>query len=376
MIHRTKNNSKRLKNKIKHSSFFISTLLCLITGLLVGLMLPTGTITEDPQAATSEAGLYTINFYCNGGDYIESMINIIPNSKQILPTPTRKGYWFRGWFEESTFKTPFLSGSYVSKNLDLFAKWEYKEDSIKDTISPGPVSDGTYTAYISADLTGQSYDHTVTFTAVGVDPLSIKKAANSLAEPVDKYMGLDLNVTGLYYNSQLPVPITLVLPPEYNLNETGVYLTTNRSSVMAKVPHTVTSSSVKYRVPNVNTTVTKTATGSTITFNIYQDGTYILLDMENEKETAEKLEPYIEVKYKKYQLAVNREMKMYVKLHNFPEDEMKDYKVVWKSLNPKKVSIDQKGWIKALKKGKVNIRCKVVTKNNTYYKKTQLEIIP
>lgn len=371
-----KNTSKKHENKRTCSNIFISALLCLIIGIFAGLLLPSAAMTETPLAATSESGLYTINFYSNGGDYVSSMTNIVPNSKQILPTPTRKGYWFRGWFQESSFKTPFLSGSYVSKNLDLFAKWEYKEDSTRDTISLGPVSDGTYTSYICADLTGQSYDHTVTFTAVGIDPVMIKKAANSLAIPAEKYMGLDINIGGLFYNSQQPVPITLVLPPEYDLKETGVYLTTNRSSVMAEMPHTVTSSSVKYRVPSGSTTITKIATGSTITFNIYQDGTYILLDTETEKEAEEKLEPYIEVRYKKYQIAVNREMRMYVKLYNFPKDEEENYQVTWKSLNPKRVSIDQKGWIKGLKKGKVTIRCKVVTKNNTYYKNTKLEIIP
>lgn len=359
-------------NLKKHKNILIPSLLCLIISLFAGLSLPSGTMT----GATSEAGLYTINFYCNGGDNVGSIINIIPNSKQILPTPTRKGYWFRGWFEESSFKTPFLSGSYVSKNLDLFAKWEAKENSNRDTMSLGPVTDGTYTTYICADLTGQSYDHTVSFSAVGVDPVAIKKAANSLATPVDKFMALDINVHGLFYDSQHPIPITLVLPTEYDIKETGVYLTTNRSSIMAQMPHTVTSSGVTYRVPSGSTTVTRLASGNAITFNIYQDGTYIFLDTETEAETEEKKEPYIEVKYKKYQIAVNREMKMYVKLYNFPKEEEADYKVIWKSLNPKKVSIDQKGWIKGLKKGKVTIKCKVVTKNNTYVKNTKLEIIP
>lgn len=297
---------------------------------------------------------FTISFNSNGGEYISSMQNIIPFSRVTVPTPKRTGYWFRGWFSDKTLKTPFLSGDYIYSNLILYAKWEKKENSQKDTMSM-TASDGTYNITTSIDLTDQEYDHTITLSAVSVDRKAIRRVVNSIAE-TDLYSGVTLAINGINFSPKLPLPVNFTVPSNFDISATHIYLTTNLTSVMAEMPVTVS--------------------GSSLSFNAYQDGTYILLNIPTEKQEEEAKEPHIEIKCSKYQIAVGRETKLTVSLKDFDPEEKATKKVKWISKNPKRASVDEKGWVMGLKKGKVKIRCKVTTENDVYTKTIKMEILP
>lgn len=371
-------NRKYNSLKIKKYKALISLCIAVLTVLCISAGLcPSGSCTKTARAADNNSSLYyTLTLNCGGGIVSGSGIvsgnaiaNIVPNSKRDVPDPERKGYWFRGWFKESKFQNQFVPPAYVDKSMTLYAKWEKKESSSKDTITVRNITDGTYTAHVSADLTGQSYDYSVTCSAAVVEPMYIKDVANSMKEPAEKFLGINIGIPGLFYDSQNPVPVTVTLPPEFDLQETGVYLTTNRKSVMAEMPYTVVSG-----ISINNKFVT---TGNSICFNVYQDGIYILLDTETPEEIIESKVPRIQVNYKNYQLAVGKEMKLKIQFIDFTKEETQGYKVEWKSKNPKRASVDSKGWVKGLKKGKATIRCKVTTKDGeTYIKNTKLEILP
>lgn len=296
----------------------------------------------------------TVSFNSNGGESVSSLQNIIPFSRVEVPTPKRSGYWFRGWFSDRTLQTPFLSGDYVYSNLILYAKWEKKENSKKDTMTV-TTSDGTYSVTACIDLTDQEYDHTISLAAVSVDRKSIRQVVNSIAE-TELYSGLTLAIDGINFSSRLPLPVNLTVPEQFDVSATHVYLTTNLTSVMAEMPVTVS--------------------GSSLNFQAYQDGTYILLNVPTEQQVEEQKDPHIEIKCNKYQIAVGRETKLSVALKDFDPEEKATKKVKWISKNPKRASVDEKGWVMGLKKGKVRIRCKVTTENDVYTKTIKMEILP
>ena len=66
---------------------------------------------------------YTVVLDVNGGDALEnSSITFTDASKVVLPTPTKEGYKFLGWYENDT-KVETLT----AKNYTLVAKWEKEE---------------------------------------------------------------------------------------------------------------------------------------------------------------------------------------------------------------------------------------------------------
>jgi uncharacterized repeat protein (TIGR02543 family) len=78
---------------------------------------------------------YTITFNTNGGDIISTQTHNF-GSPLVIPTPTRVGHAFGGWFTDSNL-TQSYSGSETmpAENLTLYAKW----NTIIISISAGSV---------------------------------------------------------------------------------------------------------------------------------------------------------------------------------------------------------------------------------------------
>jgi uncharacterized repeat protein (TIGR02543 family) len=78
---------------------------------------------------------YTYNFVTNGGEKIESVTTDRPF---VLPTLTRAGHHFMGWYDNAEFSGNPVSSPYSSKTAHtLYAKWmtedEYQEFILKGT---------------------------------------------------------------------------------------------------------------------------------------------------------------------------------------------------------------------------------------------------
>lgn len=68
-----------------------------------------------------------IQFHSNGGTKVKDMEVAEPGNIHHLPTPTKKGHKFLGWFDKSGKK--WKEGMTTKHPLDLYAKWKKNEDS-------------------------------------------------------------------------------------------------------------------------------------------------------------------------------------------------------------------------------------------------------
>lgn len=66
----------------------------------------------------------TISFITNGGLHIDPLEHVVPTTSmsEILPTPTRAGYVFKGWYENQSLTRPVNDEALV--DVTLYAKWE------------------------------------------------------------------------------------------------------------------------------------------------------------------------------------------------------------------------------------------------------------
>lgn len=76
----------------------------------------------NDDVETPEEESYTLTFNTNGGNNIEPM-NVDKNEIANLPTPTKNGYVFTGWYLESGLLTPY-SQSVEKIDRTLYANWQ------------------------------------------------------------------------------------------------------------------------------------------------------------------------------------------------------------------------------------------------------------
>ncbi len=88
------------------------------------------------------------------------------NGKITLPTPTRTGYIFRGWYSDSEFKNQVSNTTQYNSNTTLYAKWEAikytvtynsnKPETASSSVT-GSTGDSTHTYDIERSLTKNGY---------------------------------------------------------------------------------------------------------------------------------------------------------------------------------------------------------------------------
>ena len=112
-----------------------------------------GSIGNRTYTANWQVNTYTITFDVNGGDELESNTQQVTyNSTYTLPTPTREGYTFAGWYDGST---KYTNGTWeTASNVTLSAKWTPTSYSITYILNGGSVSSNPSTYTIeSEDIT-------------------------------------------------------------------------------------------------------------------------------------------------------------------------------------------------------------------------------
>lgn len=79
-----------------------------------------------------QAKTYTLSYDSKGGSSCTSKTVTFDAIYGELPTPTREGYTFTGWYAEESYTTPIQSGTKVTtaSNHTLYAKWQAKPISI------------------------------------------------------------------------------------------------------------------------------------------------------------------------------------------------------------------------------------------------------
>lgn len=87
---------------------------------------------DDSNEPGDDKAEYTITFNGNGGSVTPSTAKTEANGKlSSLPTPTRDGYQFEGWYTESTGGTKVSTATEFTQNTTIYAHWT-KADETKD----------------------------------------------------------------------------------------------------------------------------------------------------------------------------------------------------------------------------------------------------
>ena len=95
--------------------------------------------------------VYTITFNSNDGTSVESQnVNAGEKLNEPTPAPTREGFTFDGWYEDSTFSTKFNFDTPITDNMTLYAKWTENKYTLTFDANGGT---GTMTPV--TDLTGE-----------------------------------------------------------------------------------------------------------------------------------------------------------------------------------------------------------------------------
>lgn len=83
---------------------------------------------------SSSTKMYTINFNANGGTVAQTNKSVVAGSAcGALPTPTRNGYVFDGWYTLSSAGTKVTSSTKTTGNMTLYAHWS----EIRVSVSSG-----------------------------------------------------------------------------------------------------------------------------------------------------------------------------------------------------------------------------------------------
>lgn len=112
------------------------------------------------EAGQSEAKeTYTVTFNANGGSVSQNFKAVISGSAYgSLPTPTRDGYTFDGWYTSASGGSQVTSGTTCSSNITLYARWTAvpKQKTVKITFDPngGRTSQSSKTIAEGSRLTG------------------------------------------------------------------------------------------------------------------------------------------------------------------------------------------------------------------------------
>lgn len=102
-----------------------------------------------------EAGkTYTVTYDTMGGDELESTTGIKWGSKIALPTPTKTGDTFLGWYTSKSYEKEFTADTFIISDVTLYAKLEGTSTPDPENPDDPSVKGATLTAnYLGDDVT-------------------------------------------------------------------------------------------------------------------------------------------------------------------------------------------------------------------------------
>ena len=259
--------------------------------------MPSHTIT---LYAKWEAPTYTVTFNPNGGTVTESTLTVTKGQTlgDTLPTPTKEGDEFLGWYTDESFTHKFVKESQIVKDQTLYAKWK---------------SSDIITYYIVAkDVDGKELWRS--------EAQSIEKGKNASvnAQPIDAYYPQELSKSVIINNDKQEI-VFIYKPLEswtYTIryvDESGkeigtaesVTTTDNMKTVVYKVfeGYQLTSPAVVQAIKGQTTEIVFTYAAPEATYTVEHwlqnpDGTYY--KKEFELQGAEKIGAWVSAKPKGY----------------------------------------------------------------------------
>ena len=259
--------------------------------------MPSHTIT---LYAKWEAPTYTVTFNPNGGTVTESTLTVTKGQTlgDTLPTPTKEGDEFLGWYTDESFTHKFVKESQIVKDQTLYAKWK---------------SSDIITYYIVAkDTAGKELWRS--------EAQSIEKGKNASvnAQPIDAYYPQELSKSVIINNDKQEI-VFIYKPLEswtYTIryvDESGkeigtaesVTTTDNMKTVVYKVfeGYQLTSPAVVQAIKGQTTEIVFTYVAPEATYTVEHwlqnpDGTYY--KKEFELQGAEKIGAWVTATPKGY----------------------------------------------------------------------------
>ena len=173
---------------------------------------------------------YTITFDANGGTVSSSSMSATYNAAYTLPTPTRSGYTFAGWYNNNTNVT---NGTWTyTSNITLTARWTANRYTITLNANGGTVSSSTVSVTYDQAFTlpaptrvgytfngwynGNTKVESGTWRSASNLTLTASWTANSYNITYDEY-AFGVTVT-LDYNYSGTTPTTIELDPDETLS--------------------------------------------------------------------------------------------------------------------------------------------------------------
>lgn len=132
---------------------------------------------------------FALTYDTDGGEHIDS-VTLADGDKLPLPTPTRRGYTFLGWYDAKTGGNRLVPGtSTISGNMTAYARWQ--KDSTGDNSNTGGNANGNTNGNANANTgtngnTGSGNSNENTGGNIG-------NSSNGSASPDDNLLG---NATG------------------------------------------------------------------------------------------------------------------------------------------------------------------------------------
>lgn len=285
---------------------------------------------------------YNIYFESNGGSEVYPILSISPGSTIRLPeTPSRYGYWFRGWYIDSSFYQEFDPNTRILQDYTLYAQWMEKENPDEDTMSTYLIYDlfDSFFCKLIVDLTDQIYGSHTTIDSSPVDNETVVDAAKNISS-TKNYFAFHLDIMDCSFQEKNPIPVTISIPPEFNEGTTQVFYSPDEKHIMGACQG---SSSGIFNY----------------TFYAYHAGTYIVMDVPEIEPTAtpvSTVKPSISLSLAS-EIKVNAQKNAQIKFKNFDEDIQAPEEITftWKSSNTKVAKVTADGIVTGIKAGTAKI---------------------
>ena len=176
-------------------------------------------VTVDLGKAIGTPVVYTITFNSNDGTPVAPQnVNAGEKLTEPTPAPTREGFTFDGWYEDSTFSKKFDFNTPITDNMTLYAKWTENKYTLTFDANGGS---GTMTPV--TDLTGE-----YTLPANGFTAPAGKQFKAWSVGGVEKAAGDKITVTA---NTTVTAVWEAI---EYNVTVTGGKATVGAGSEISK----------------------------------------------------------------------------------------------------------------------------------------------
>ena len=173
--------------------------------------IPSGNVQDKTYTANFQCTTNRITFVANGGTASESSRFVpVENAIGTLPTATRYGYMFGGWYADDTLQTEVTSSYVPTSNKTLYAKWVKSVDSMvfNDTTEYLVLNDTKQINITNSSTIEEAYTFTsnntsiatvsssglITATGTGDTTITVTGSTSSQTKTINIHVSADNNI--------------------------------------------------------------------------------------------------------------------------------------------------------------------------------------